>query len=61
MSEKTSKGYDPTVARMVGNMLAGYPKSWMDKDNTKYYRDRAIAAALDVVKDLRKLEKEDRR
>lgn len=56
MSEKTSKGYDPTIARMVGNMLAGNLYSSYPIDTRT---ELCIAVANKTVKALRKQFKEE--
>jgi hypothetical protein len=56
MSEKASKGYDPTQARMVGNMLAGeFAQSYPLETRIEL----CIEASNKVIKKLRKQFKEE--
>lgn len=59
MSEKASKGYDPTIARMVGNMLAGDYAKGVTYPNPWGRVDACIEAANQVIKKLRKQFKEE--
>jgi hypothetical protein len=63
MSEKASKGYDPTQARMVGNIIAGMGSEYfhptISDDSRKTLRKKIIEETNDVIKALRKQFKEE--
>jgi hypothetical protein len=59
VSEKCSKGYDPTMARMVGNILAGasnYQSGLATGNKTLcgVMEDNAIASVNRIIKALKK-------
>lgn len=58
MSDKRDKGYDPTLLRAVGNLLAGDSGNrWMFSGLREQAVDEAIETVLMARKKLRKLQK----
>lgn len=59
MSDKKDKGYDASMLRFVGNLLAGDASSWQNQALRKAYVEAAVETAKEARKQLRKLQESE--